>query len=288
MLNGKFCRVAGLVLAWLIIFSAAAYAQEVWRLDGSAEKVLPRNFRTMSDLKISASAQPSLAGIFLLGEELKKLSPDSKIYLLDLRQESHGFADGFPVSWYTEKNLGNFWKDADEAAEDEIYRLEELRGKPTEFVPLGKYDSAHLEKLTFSPKKTLTEQTAAESAGFEYVRFWATDMIFPAPSVVDNFLKFVQTLPENSWLHFHCQAGHGRTTTFLAMYEILKNPDKSLEEICRRQFLAGGANLLKKSGGADWYAAVHNDRAEKLKIFYKFVREGHAGTFSEFLQKETD
>ena len=122
-----------------------------------------------------------------------------------------------------------------------------------------------------------TERTAAEKVGFTYERFAAADMQFPAPEIVDDFIIFVAKLPDNAWLHFHCHAGHGRTTTFLVMYDIMKNPDLTLEEICRRQYLLGGSNLLLEPEGDDWNSKMARDRAEKMRLFYGWFQ----GTRSE-------
>ena len=280
----------------------AVSAQGVWRLDGMDDKNLPRNFRTTADawhiemyyddgnrtglaeLKSSASGQPSLEEFPVLYDKLKSMSPESEIYILDLRQESHGFAENFPVSWYIEKNRGNFYIDPSEVEDREIEQLKNLRGEFTEFVPLGNADKKIFKKINLAPKTTSTEREVATNAGFKYVRFAATDMIFPAPQVVDEFLDFVKNLPENSWLHFHCQAGHGRTTTFLVFYDILKNPELSLEDICKRHYYLGGSNLLEKSSGNDFYAQANNDRAEKIKLFYRYAHENNGKTWTEFYQ----
>lgn len=39
---------------------------------------------------------------------------------------------------------------------------------------------------------------------------------------------------------FHCEAGEGRTTAYMAMYDMMKNPDVSLKDILYRQHLLGG------------------------------------------------
>ncbi len=273
------------------IFSAVA-AKKIdgtWRLDGLASDNL-RNFRLMSDawknsvrgkeptrkglenLRASASAQPSLIALDELHEKISALAPDAKIFMVDLRQESHGFANSLPVSWYNKHNAANADKNTSAVLKDEAERLKNLRGNETTFTPLGKSDTARIKAITIIPRVTETEQNAAQNAGFEYQRFAAADMQFPAPEIVDDFIIFVANLPENSWLHFHCQAGHGRTTTFLAMYDIMKNPDVSLEEICKRQYLLGGSNLLLEPEGNDWYAKKSRDRAKKIRLFYEFVQ----------------
>ena len=119
-----------------------------------------------------------------------------------------------------------------------------------------------------------TERQKAAELGFEYVRFPVTDMFFPTPEVVDEFINFVANLNENDWVHFHCQAGHGRTSTFTVMYEILKNPEKSLGDICREQQTKGGSDLLSRKVGDkhDYYIEAHNSRAENLIEFFFYVR----------------
>ena len=276
-MNKKVFMLFALIFT-LTIFSAAN-AEGVWRLDGEAG-MTTRNFRLMTeDWKVdfvtapsrkyldtfyaSASGQPTLSGLNEIFDTLKKVAPnDKKIYMVDLRQESHGFADEYPISWYIKKNRGNVDKNFAEIARDERRRLWNLRGQSTEFVPLGNYDTEHFHAVTFAPKVTLTEKQAAESAGFQYVRFYALDMTFPAPEIVDEFLNFIAQIDSDAWLHFHCQAGHGRTTIFLVIYDILKHPDLSLENIVQRQYSLGGSNLFE------------NDEYEKnIKLFYTYAHE---------------
>lgn len=284
------------VLVLLMIFSVAnaKKIEGTWRLDGSASAEL-RNFRLVTDdwhndsrgreptrqgldeLRASASGQPSLAALKTLYEKIHDLDPDAQIFLIDLRQESHGFANSLPVSWYVKGNAANANKTLREIERDECERLQNLRGIETTFEPLGNADKQAFKPVTIIPRFMETEREAAEEVGLTYERFAAADMQFPAPEIVDDFIVFVANLPDNAWLHFHCHAGHGRTTTFLAMYDIIKNPDLPLEDICRRQYLLGGTNLLLEPEGDDWNAKKSRDRAKKIRLFYDFVQ----GTRSE-------
>ncbi|MBQ7494128.1 MAG: hypothetical protein IJT47_06865, partial [Selenomonadaceae bacterium] len=56
------------------------------------------------------------------------------------------------------------------------------------------------------------------------------------------------------------------------MYDIMKNPDVPLEEICKRQYLLGGSNLLLEPEGDDRNAKMARDRAKKIHLFYEFVQ----------------
>ena len=280
------------------IFSAASAKkiEETWRLDGLASDGL-RNFRLMTDawqntpkgteptrqgmdsLHASASAQPSVAALSTLYDKIHELEPNAKIFMIDLRQETHGFANSLPVSLYIKHNEINAGKTTAEVMKAEREQLKNLRGVQTTFEPLGNADKKRLKPITIISRVVQTEKNLSEEAGFEYKRFAAADMQFPAPEVVDDFIIFVANLPQNSWLHFHCHAGHGRTTTFLVMYDIMKNPELSLEDICERQYLLGGTN-----------SKMARDRAKKIRLFYEFVQGTRAEKiglqWSEWIEKQ--
>ena len=263
----------------VILSSSIVNAGGTWRLDG-LDLTQIRNFRVASS-NTSASAQLSAKSIPLLYDVLKRETlSNTPIYIVDLRQESHGLANGVPVSWYEEHNHANLGKSVNDIEQDEMNRLKSILGKMVEFIPLGKHDEATLSKLVMPIEIIQNEKSAAESAGFKYVRFSAADMIFPEPATVDEFIKFYFSLPQKYWLHFHCHAGHGRTTTFLVFYDILTYPDLSLEEIVQRQYSLGGSDLLAVDSAEDWYSIKRRERAERLRLFYQYVQEQRESKFS--------
>ncbi len=286
------CRLSAAAAFLALAFLTLPVEAGIWRLDGGGGAELPGNFRIVSGpwrrevsertpnregletLCASASGQPSRDGMAVLWRRLSQEVPaGTVIYLLDLRQESHGFAEEWPVSWYEERNGANAGCSAGEVERDETERLPELLGNRTTFLPLGHADTAAFDPVTFTPQAVTTERAAAGAVGFRYVRFAAADMVWPSADVVDTFLRFVEKLPKNAWLHFHCQAGQGRTTTFLVIYDILRNPGLPLEEIAGRQALLGGADLLAESEGESWYACQHRQRAAMLRLFYRYATE---------------
>lgn len=277
------------IVALIFACTVSASAEGIWRLDGSNAEELPKNFRMIPNENISASGQPSLAGLKVLANNLRE-NFNGEIYILDLREEPHGFLNGYPVSWYVEKNLANFFRGSDEIEDDELERLDNVFAKKITLTPLGNADKALFESVNIFVTAVKTERQAATELRLNYERFGATDMLFPAPAVVDKFISFLFTVDKDAWLHFHCQAGNGRTTTFLVLHDILTNPEKSLEEICARQVELGGSDLLSHMDGDphDYYVEAHNFRAEKIRQFYRYVHEGYLGqmTWSEFYQKE--
>ena len=287
MFRKIFYKTAAIIFALTLIFSNAS-AEGIWRLDGDLKPELPRNFRIFDDLKISASGQPSTSGLLLLYQELQKHT-DGNIYIVDLREESHGFFNGYPVSYYINKNLGNFFKPRNQIESIEVELLTDMLGRQVDLLPLGNEDKKLFKPLNLVVNNVDTERQKADEIGFIYVRFPVTDMYFPAPEIVDEFINFVANLNKNDWVHFHCQAGHGRTSTFTVMYEILKHPEKSLEDICNEQQAKGGSDLLSYNDGDkyDYYVQAHNSRAAELRKFYDYAYKfNHGGidiSWSEYI-----
>lgn len=285
-----------ILLISLLLLTAASVSEAKWRLDEDPELAEPRNFRMASDgwrvtpedepptregldnLRISGSAQCTAAGFASLYTKLSAAAaaPGAPIYDVDLRQESHGFADGLPVSWHKNNNLANEGKTPEEVALDEKERLAGLAGETTTFGPKGKTDKSRFEAVTFTPENVQTEKDVVEATGFRYVRFYVTDRTQPDTETIEAFLDFVESLPGDAWLHFHCRAGRGRTTTFMAMYDMIRNPEIPAEDIIERQYLIGGADLTAMKED-EWKNERIVQRLEMLKLFSEYVRARHAG-----------
>lgn len=299
-----------ILLISLLLLTVASVSEAKWRLDEDPELAEPRNFRMASDnwrvepedepptregldnLRISGSAQCTAAGFASLYTKLSAAAaPGAPIYDVDLRQESHGFADGLPVSWHKKNNLANEGKTPEEVALDEEERLADLAGVTTTFVPKGKTDKGRVEAFTFAPQNVQTEKEVVEALGFRYVRFYVTDRTQPDTETIEAFLDFVDSLPGDAWLHFHCRAGHGRTTTFMAMYDMIRNPGIPAETIIERQHLIGGADLTAMKD-EEWKNERIIQRLETLKLFSEYVRARHAGEttlrWGEWIEAEAE
>ena len=284
----------------------AKYAGFIWRIDSKDKDKLPRNFRTANsayrtdaDPKKAGEgfeANPSrkgLATLYASGsaefsvKEFDKMVPVLKeqakgpIYIVDLRQESHGLINGTAVSWYGERDWGNLGKSKRAALRDEKSRLESVRGKDVTMAKLGK-DKKPVNPVTVKAESVMTEEQLVKSRGLRYFRIAATDHVWPSAENIDAFIRFTRKLPKNAWLHFHCQAGQGRTTAYMAMYDMMKNPDLSLGTILSRQYLIGNnyvAYRVAAPKDGDWKAAYYNQKADMVAKFYQYVQEQHADGF---------
>ena len=289
----------------LLLFSVVQAHGLSWRLDSMPDSDELRSFRTSWDsfrevanpptrqgldaLRISGSGQFGAAGVPVLISRIRALT-DAPIYVVDLRQEDHGFVDGTPVSLHGARNQANAGMTAPEVETDEAEQLSSLVDTDFSAVPMGYADTAVMEPFETTVQEVQTERALIESAGLQYVRIAATDQVWPEPQAVDAFIEFYRTLPDTPvWLHFHCHAGHGRTTTFMAIYDMLRNPSLEVESVAWRQYLLGGSNLLSRPDDSDtgWQAEAGRERIAKLYLLHEYLQEqqpaGFAVSWSEWL-----
>lgn len=219
----------------------------------------------LKELRASGSAQFSEKSLHAIMEKL----PYKQVTIVDLREESHGFINGIAVSWYVEMDWANKGKTLPEILEDEKTRL--LQASKYPFAIL--YASRKFP-LPIWVKSTDTEEKLVASQDLGYIRIPVTDHIKPSDQNVDLFVNFVKSLPKDSlWLHFHCAAGEGRTTTFLAMYDMMRNATNvKLQDIFLRQYLLGGINFLNETSN-DWRKKYVEERKLFLRQFYVYCQQ---------------
>lgn len=260
------------------IFSSQNEDEQL-RIDSKKEDEMPKRFRKTTDTIKEDDDLPNLTGFSSLNESgsaqfttkniglMKKAIGNMPIFIVDLREESHGFINHFAVSWLGEdgKNKGNKGLTKEEVLKDEAKRLNSIKLK----------EPITIKNKEIIPTKVQNEKELVEKNKMFYVRIPVTDNERPSDEMVDYFIKLVRKLPKDSWVHFHCKAGIGRTTTFMVMYDIMKNGKQvSLEDIMERQVLIGGKNLLKPSYKPGSYSS---ERSEFIKNFYEYVKENKDG-----------
>lgn len=220
----------------------------------------------LSKLNASASGQFSKRAL----KAILKLMPADDITIVDLRQESHGFLDGTAVSWYGFRNHENKDKNPTEIEQIQNERL--LQVKDAGSVRI--YD----DKIAAKPRalhinRSFSEQYLADHYEVQYVRFYVADHQHPDDETVDKFLAFVRNLPEGTWLHFHCAGGKGRSTTFITMYDMIRNSSEvSMADIIRRQHLLGGSDLSQTKRSSPWKNKPAVERLNFIKAFYEYTQ----------------
>lgn len=252
----------------------AAYEGFVWRLDtpgAKGQSLLPQKFRTFE--KSSGSAQCSPAQLKVLAAELKHRNGGGPVYDVDLRQEPHGYFDGRAVSWYGTRDWSSLGKSQREALQEEKKLLRGSKGRTRYLARLNKEkmpDGGEVLRV----RSVLSEEDLAKQTGLHYFRIAATDHVWPSAENIDRFLAFYKTLPADAWVHFHCEAGVGRTTAFMAMYDMLRHPDVPLETILKRQHDIGGFYYgpWDTSSDTTWKGPYYQEKYEMMALFYDYVQ----------------
>lgn len=237
-------------------------------LDSSYTNEMPAHFRKSSDvsllgdtdinttgldkLNISGSSQFTAFNLPLL---IQAIDTNLNIVDFDLREESHGFINGMAISFHNaEMNLNNGLS-VEQVIEAEFNHLKSIKLNQ----PITFYNT----NTSITPNNVNNEKFLTESKKLSYERLPVKDGDTPNETVTANFVNLVKNQPENTWFHFHCRAGIGRTTTFMIMYDSMKNcNDVSLHDIIARQVLL---SKMSESDAVMFYTGKHYDF---LSTFY--------------------
>ncbi|MCD9022039.1 fused DSP-PTPase phosphatase/NAD kinase-like protein [Cohnella silvisoli] len=228
------------------------------------------NLNGFAELNISGSGQFTEGGL----AEMRKRFGKVHCIIIDLRQESHGFFNGKAVSWFGIHNEANQGLTGEQVEQDQKEKLNFLANATS-----VRFDQLEGKSVDWdgelNPIKVSSEKELVTSQGFQYVRFYVTDHHRPDDDVVDLFIAFVNALTENPLLHFHCRLGIGRTTTFMLMFDMMRNAkDVSFDDILGRHILIGGRNMYEMDPVNEPYkynSAVN--RLDFIRQFYAYCAE---------------
>ncbi len=285
----------------------AAHPLLVWDVAASALDGLPRSFRATSDaVKTNAGQLLDVTGLADLRASGSAAFTEANLKLIlarlpgpvtvfDLRQEDHLYVNGQPISWYASNNWANVGRAHDAILAGEAARLRTLTpGSVLQLADAGaSKGAAATAARSLVVDRAATEREVVTAAGASYVRIAVSDHARPLDEEVDRFLLAVRALPAGGWVHFHCRAGKGRTTTFIAVYDMLRNANRaSLEAIVNRQsLLLGDYNLLELAGQTGWKAGLAADRAAFVRAFFDYARANPGGRpqlWTEWLKAQKD
>lgn len=244
-------------------------------LDSLKHDEMPKNFRKSSDsiniqnnknlntsgldtLNISGSEQFSGYNLPLL---INSIGTSLPITVMDLRQESHGFINGYPVSWANLKNNANLGLTKEQVLSDENSKLNSIKLN----IPVTFHNHPN---ITIIPMKVSSENQLVNSKSLSYIRIPVTDGKLPTDDMVNYFIELVKSKPKNTWFHFHCKRGMGRTTTFMIMYDMIKNSKEvTADDIIKRELQLANfdENQIK--------SFYNNERSDFLQNFYKYCKE---------------
>ncbi len=237
----------------------------------------------LADLKISGSAQFSVEA----WSALRKGPLSGAVLDVDLRQESHGFLNGAAVTWAAEDDWSNVTMSHDQAVAVENQRLAALKQQKQVTPPTA--DAFKHGQSTIGPvvqvQQVANEELTVIATGANYLRLTVTDHLRPHDAEVDRFIAALAAYPADIRVHVHCRGGDGRTTTFMALFDMLANADKvSFDAIAARQATVSPFyDLSKVAAGPK--AVYYRERLEFLQRFYAYAvarKKGETKTWSQW------
>src|SRR6266487_4718008 len=181
-------------------------------IDPKLAKSLPRNFRTtddplegntgqkiptntgLTDLRASGGGEFTADGLKLLLARTR-----GPVTVFDLRQETHVFVNGLPISWFATHDWANVGRTQAAIEADEAARVQSLKPGSEIVVAAGDaikkpgVDSAAPRRLTV--EHASTESDIVKSNNTAYVRLTVTDHARPLDDEVDRFVLAVRALP---------------------------------------------------------------------------------------------
>lgn len=216
--------------------------------DGCPAKLATDNFRSGLKLgqtcRFSGSHQLDRSDLLGVFAKIPKPASAAKLFLVDLREETHGFLGGRAVSWYADNDFANVGCTAEWIHEAEWIRAEEEHRMTSmknfspvavfciEQEPTDNQDNRHQQRMRptgyrmVDVQDTRTEQQAFDGSTIgkftvKYDRIPVTDHCAPTDDAIDRLCNLADGVTATDWVHFHCHGGDGRTTTFLALYDML-------------------------------------------------------------------
>jgi hypothetical protein len=243
----------------------------------------------------SGSAQFSFSELKYM---ISNKSVGSPLVIVDLRQESHGFLNlgqkplyneqWIAVSWFAERDWANVAKGLPSIEDDEHNRFTAIQNTN---VPVYQIQSKTAEDGICTATSTAVQVEGwifedglmGDPAGITFLRLPTTDHCRPVDSIVDQFIAFEANLDpkSNTWLHFHCRGGDGRTTTFMTMHDIFNNPTTPLATIVARQHTLGGIDLTATPDPTSYKYPFAVERWNFIQTFYTYVGGFKSGGFTQ-------
>lgn len=260
---------------------------------------LPRHFRTSKPLATKSINWSGLTELHIAGgAQFSRLSLEKilntlavkQLTIIDLRQEPHGFLNGNAISWYGPHNA--YYEDNTpeqiEAIQTEL--LSELSSLDTVTAnqitkKTEDEESLKTKPIEFSVHAVFSESQLIETYHLKYHRLYVTDFHAPTATQVDQFIELAKQFPENQWIYFHCRAGVGRTTTFMAMYDMMRNAKQiPFKDIIARQHAIGGKDLTQLPSSQRYKYDYAVERMDFLKQFYAYAKTNKDDFHSSFSQ----
>lgn len=262
-------RLGLLFFGLIFSLTSSALQMPLLVMDGQPKAHFPKRFRILNHIHAIGSGQFSKSQLLRIKHII-----NAPILVVDLRQESHGFFDDLPISWYGPQNWANQNLSPFQINQKEQTLLTNSNNSPPlqlHSIRLKSQNDVILktETVSIQPVDVASEEETVKRLGLQYHRFYIPDHDVPTTSQIMRFKKLIQSLPANTWVYFHCRGGSGRTTTFMVLYEIFKKGRlMPLEQLLEHHHRSGGKDLKKLPDKSSYKWPLAKARYDLIQKIY--------------------
>lgn len=197
-------------------------------------------------------------------DKLKAIANGKEIYVISLIENGHLYINEKPAYWLGYSEDSNL---------NEHPTNNSLRHKIRYALRRGFYTGRLSHNI--DDQDVVFDRDLMKSKGVHHINLYYDRKSIPGDDYVSNFINLVKSIPEDAWIHFHCNAGRGRTTVAMVMYDIIHNAKTvPLKDILERNYLIGSDNLndvtLWKNG--TYTVDQLERRHDFVSGFYEYMR----------------
>ncbi len=246
-------------------------------------------------LRASGSESPTQFGWEEIVTKIQSQNtPIKQVWVLDLRQESHLYVNGVNITHASKYNWINAGLSKNAILDKEDAWMKSLSQSSTleNAMDSQQFQEEQYDKGVEIPIQTIQlEETLVQSLSLKYERMPIQDHCRPDDEVVDALIDFFANIRPDDWVHLHCRGGKGRTTTVLAMYDMLLNANQlSFDDIITRQkSIPPYYDLEFTNKGIPELTPYYKERLAFLHQFYLYTQDrlaGYPGKWTDWLAIE--
>lgn len=249
-----FGGIGTFVLVLFFLFFDAFYGRNFRSMEDKISPIQTVDLRGLQDIRASGGSPTCFISL-----KWKLRHIDGPIIIVDAMSEYHGFIKSIPTAF-----LG-------------YHKPAKLKHLARRFLLTG--------STGMHPELVISEKEEAKKYDLDYKKVNVSSTFISSDEDIDNIIAFYDSIPENTWLHFHCSHGKGRTSLMLVMLDTMKNaPQISLKDIVKRQHLLGSEDLFNTEvweNGTYTKMQLEN-RKEFVEKFYQFICQRKAGGFEKW------
>lgn len=233
------------------------------------ERCQKLEIQTANPLNIHAS------GFINFNEFKSRISPQDykKVYVINLLDDDIYYYKNRCLRWY---GLGYKKEDLGEP----LFHHKKLKYCYKSFLRFI-YQAPPKEKISTDPSLVQTEREIVETLNISYAMpLKGRANWLEKQDYISDIIRFFESLPKEAILCVHCAHGKGRTTTFLALYDIFKYRDKlTLQQVADRHYCLNREDILDTTvwENGSWTQEALLARKELLTRFHLYMTSGEAG-----------